>query len=137
MSAHALHTVEKRSSATALASPGLLVMDQSDRKILAENRPDSARVPASVLKLLTATVAIQYLGADTRYVTSIWKTENENELLIRGALDPFLTTSKAISDKYGHKYLPYLINKANPEGAKRLKIFYEGLYPRDVYNHST
>lgn len=137
MSAHALHTVEKRSSATALASPGLLVMDQSDRKILAENRPDSARVPASVLKLLTATVAIQYLGADTRYVTSIWKTENENELLIRGALDPFLTTSKAISDKYGHKYLPYLINKANPEGAKRLKIFYEGLYPRDVYNLST
>lgn len=133
-SAHALHTVEKRSSSTALASPGLLVMDQSDKKVLAENQPDSARVPASVLKLLTAVVAIQYLGIDTRYVTSIWKTENESEFLIRGSLDPFLTTSRAISDKYGHKYLPYLTNKANPDGVRRIKIFYEGLYPKDVYN---
>ena len=30
--ASALHTVEKRSAATALASPGLLVMDQGEKK---------------------------------------------------------------------------------------------------------
>jgi D-alanyl-D-alanine carboxypeptidase len=111
-------------------------MDQSDKRVLAENGPDSARVPASVLKLLTAVVAIQYLGANTRYATSIWKMENPNEFLIRGSLDPFLTTSRAISEKYGHKYLPYLINKANTDGAKRIQIFYEGLYPKDVYNLS-
>ena len=137
VNAHSLHTVTKRSGSAALASPGLLVIDQSDKKVLAENAPDSTRVPASVLKLLTAVVAIQYLGADTRYATSIWKTENENEYLIRGSLDPFLTTSRAISDKYGHKYLPALVNKANPDGVRRIKIFYEGLYPKDIYNLSS
>jgi D-alanyl-D-alanine carboxypeptidase len=139
VSAHSLHTVAKRSGSAALASPGLLVIDQSDKKVLAENAPDSTRVPASVLKLLTAVVAIQYLGADTRYATSIWKTKNEkkNEYLIRGSFDPFLTTNRAIADKYGHKYLPTLINKANSDGARRINIFYQGLYPKDIYNLST
>ena len=134
--AHALHTVEKRAAATALAAPGLLVMDSSDMRVLVENKPDSTRVPASVLKLLTATVAIQYLGADARYATTIWRTENEKEFLIRGSLDPFLSTSRYISDKYGHSFLPKLINKAEIGELKKVKINYEGLYPKDVYNLS-
>ena len=134
--AHALHTVEKRAAASALAQPGLLVLDSSDLRVLAENKPDSTRVPASVLKLLTATVAIQYLGTDLRYATTIWRTDVGNEFLIRGALDPFLTTSRYISDKYGHGYLPSLINKSGASELKKLKIYYEGLYPKDVYNLS-
>lgn len=134
--ADALHTVEKRAAAAALAEPGLLVMDSSDLRVLEENRPDSTRVPASVLKLLTATVAIQYLGTDVRYATTIWRTKNANEFLIRGALDPFLSTSRYISDKYGHGYLPSLINKSGASELKKIKIYYEGLYPRDVYNLS-
>jgi len=137
VNAHALHTVAKRSGSAALASPGLLVIDQSDKTVLAENAPNSTRVPASVLKLLTAVVAIQYLGADTRYATSIWKTEKKNEYLIRGSFDPFLTTNRAIAEKYGHKYLPTLINKANSDGKRKINILYQGLYPKDVYNLST
>lgn len=132
----ALHTVEKRSSTTALASPGLLIMDESEMKVLSENKPDSLRIPASVLKLMTAVVAIQNIGVETRFTTSVWKMANEDEILIRGSRDPFLTTSRAISEKYGHKYLPALITKGNPEDLKKLKIFYEGLYPKDVYNLS-
>lgn len=134
--AHALHTVEKRAAATALAAPGLLVMDSSDMRVLVENKPDSTRVPASVLKLLTATVAIQYLGADARYATTIWRTEAPNEFLIRGSLDPFLTSSRYTADKYGHSYLPSLINKSGASELKKLKIHYEGLYPKDVYSLS-
>ena len=135
-SALALHTVEKRSAATALASPGLLVMDQGEKKVLSENKPDSLRIPASVLKLMTAVVAIQNLGADTTFTTSIMKMAKEDEILIRGSKDPFLTTSRAIADKYGHKNLLTLVNKGNPNNLKRIKIFYEGLYPKDVYNLS-
>lgn len=132
--AHALHTVEKRAAATALASPGLLVVDSAEMRVLVENKPDSTRVPASVLKLLTATVAIQYLGSDVRYATSIWRTNERNEFLIRGSLDPFLTTSKYIADKYGHSFLTSLINKSGASEYKNLKIYYEGLYPRDISN---
>ncbi len=130
----ALHTVEKRSSATALASPGLLIVDDAELKVLSENKPDSLRIPASVLKLMTSVVAIQNIGAETRFTTSAWKMANQDEILIRGSKDPFLTTSRAISEKYGHKYLPALITKSNPEGLKKIKIFYEGLYPKDIYN---
>ncbi|MEY3318183.1 MAG: hypothetical protein RL540_555 [Actinomycetota bacterium] len=135
-SALALHTVEKRSSAAALSSPGLLVMDEAESKVLTENKPDSLRIPASVLKLLTAIVAIKNLGTETRFTTSVWKMANQDEILLRGGRDPFLTTSKAIADKYGHKFLPTLITKGNPEQLKKIKIFYEGLYPKDVYNLS-
>lgn len=135
-SALAFHTVEKRSAATALASPGLLVIDQSEKKVLSENKPDSLRIPASVLKLMTAVVAIQNLGADTTFTTSISKMAKEDEILIRGSKDPFLTTSRAIAEKYGHKNLLTLVNKGNPDNLKRIKIFYEGLYPKDVYNLS-
>lgn len=134
--ATALHTVEKRSSATALASPGLLVVDQDENRVLSENKPDSLRIPASVLKLLTAVVAIQNLGTETRFTTSVRKMAKEDEILIRGSKDPFLTTSRAIADKYGHENLLTLVNKGNPNNLKRIKIFYEGLYPKDLYNLS-
>lgn len=133
-SALALHTIEKRSSAAALSSPGLLVMDEAELKVLTENKPDSLRTPASVLKLLTSIVVIQNLGTEARFTTSVWKMANQGEILIRGGKDPFLTCNRAIAEKYGHKYLPTLISKANPKGLKNIKIFYEGLYPKDIYN---
>jgi len=109
-------------------------MDEAELKVLTENKPDSLRIPASVLKLLTSIVVIQNLGTDARFTTSVWKMANDDEILIRGGRDPFLTTSRAIADKYGHKYLPALITKANPNELKKLKIFHEGLYPKDIYN---
>jgi D-alanyl-D-alanine carboxypeptidase/D-alanyl-D-alanine-endopeptidase (penicillin-binding protein 4) len=135
-SALALHTIEKRSTATALASPGLLVIDEGEKKVLSEYKPDSLRIPASVLKLMTAVVAIQNLGADTTFTTSVVKMAKEDEILIRGSKDPFLTTSRAIAEKYGHKNLLTLLNKGNPDNLKRIKIFHEGLYPKDLYNLS-
>lgn len=134
--AFALHTVEKRTSATALSSPGLLFMDSTELKVISENKSNTLRIPASVLKLLTAVVAIENLGAETRFTTSVFSMANKDEILIRGSRDPFLTTSRAIADKYGHKYLPYLISKGNSENLRKIKIFYEGLYPRDLYNLS-
>jgi D-alanyl-D-alanine carboxypeptidase len=130
--ADALHKVEKQVTASALAKPGLFVMESSTGRVLAESAPDSARIPASVLKLITATVAIQTLGADRQYQTSIWQTEEANTYLIRGSLDPFLSSNKSISDKYGHGFITGLINRANESGARKLKIYYEGLFERDV-----
>lgn len=130
--AYGLHIIEKRASVAALADPGLIVIDESDRKVILENKPDSPRVPASVLKILTATVALQYLQPDKNYSTSIWSTEDKSEFLIRGSLDPFLTSTRAVAEKFGHRYLPALFVKANQENLKKVTIFYEGLFPKDV-----
>jgi D-alanyl-D-alanine carboxypeptidase len=135
-SAHALHKVENRSATAALASPGLLIIDQAEKKVLLENKPNSPRIPASVLKLLTAAVAIENLGSQARFTTRVMKMAKEDEILIRGSKDPFLTTNRAIASRYGHKNLLSLLNKGNPDNLKRIKIFYEGLYPKDLYNLS-
>lgn len=135
-SAHALHKVENRSATAVLASPGLLIIDQAEKRVLSENKPDSLRIPASVLKLLTAAVAIENLGSQTRFTTKVMKMAKEDEILIRGSKDPFLTTNRAIASRYGHKNLLSLLNKGNPDNLKRIKIFYEGLYPKDLYNLS-
>lgn len=130
--ASALHSLEKKSSAPQLANPGLLIIDPTDGRVLSANQPDSPRVPASVIKVVTSVVALQYLGGGARYATSIWDTANPGEFILRGSLDPYLTSTRAISERFGHRYLPTLISKANQAERKRLKIFYNKMYPRDI-----
>ena len=130
----ALHNLEKRANSVALAGPGLLVFDPLTGKSLIENGADTKRVPASVLKLFTSTVVLSNFDPNTRYVTSIWSTNNEREFLIRGALDPFLTPYKSVSEKYGHGYLMGIINKANPSDYRKFTIAYTDLYPGDIKN---
>ena len=130
----ALHNLEKRANSVALAGPGLLVFDPLTGKSLIENGADTKRVPASVLKLFTTTVVLSNFDPNTRYVTSIWSTNNEREFLIRGALDPFLTPYKSVSEKYGHGYLMGIINKANPSDYRKFTIAYTDLYPGDIKN---
>ncbi len=132
--ASALHNLEKRANSVALAGPGLLVFDPITGKSIVENGADTKRVPASVLKLFTSTVVLGNFDPNTRYVTSIWRTNNEREFLIRGALDPFLTPYKSVSEKYGHGYLMGIINKANPNSYRKFTISYTDLYPGDIKN---
>ena len=130
----ALHNLQKRANSVALAGPGLLVLDPVSGKSLVESGADTERVPASVLKLFTTTVVLSHFDPNTRYVTSIWSTNNEREFLIRGALDPFLTPYKSVSEKYGHGYLMGIINKANPSDYRKFTIAYTDLYPGDIKN---
>lgn len=130
--ASALHSLEKRSGAAQLANPGMLIIDPTDGCVLTANQPDSPRVPASVIKILTSVVALQYLGGGARYATSIWSTQNPGDFILRGSLDPYLTSTRAISERFGHRYLPSLITKANQSERKRLKIFHNKMYPRDI-----
>jgi len=136
MPASASHQVALRAQSTALAAPGMLVIDPTDGRVVIESEADSRRVPASVLKLLTATVALHQLGPSARFVTTIWGTAKPREFLIRGANDPFLTSTRSIASRYGHRYLPSLVTQANSSGYRRVKIFYQRLYPKDIYNLS-
>jgi len=132
--AFALHSLEKYASAKQLASPGLLVIDPTDGRIVVQNNAEKLRIPASVLKLLSATAALHYIGADKQYVTKIFKTANANEFVIKGSLDPWLTSNLSFAKKNMQRFLPSLINKANVENKKKLKIYFSGLYERDTYD---
>jgi D-alanyl-D-alanine carboxypeptidase/D-alanyl-D-alanine-endopeptidase (penicillin-binding protein 4) len=130
---HALHSLDKYVASKQLASPGLLIINPADGKVIAQNSPESLRVPASVLKLVSTTAALHFVGPEKRYETAIFKTDNADEFLLKGSLDPWLTSNLTLSKKNNQRFLPSLLNKANPENRK-IAIYYAGLFERDIYD---
>ncbi len=72
----------------------LLVVDPNG-KVCMQWRPEAARVPASVLKLLTARIALDHLGRNYRFETHFFQDAAGN-LYVRGHGDP-LWVSEAIA----------------------------------------
>ena len=76
------------------------------------------------------------MGGERRYVTSIFTTENENTYLIKGSLDPWMSSNLTLAKKNGQKYLPSLITKANPDNRKKITLYYTSLFEKDRYDLS-
>ena len=132
--AHALHSLDKYVNSKNLASPGLLIINPADGKVIAQNAPESLRIPASVLKLVSSAAALHFVGPDKTYTTGIYSTEEANTYLIKGSLDPWLTSNLTQSKKNGQRFLPSLVTKANKENKKKITIYYSGLYEKDIVN---
>lgn len=128
----ALGSLDEYLRAGALKTPGALVVDPRDGKVLAENQPDSLRIPASVLKLLSTTTALNTLGTEKTFTTSIWSTSKPNAFILIGEMDPWLTSTLALAKKNKQRYLPTLFSKANPKKMKSLTVYYSGLYGKDL-----
>jgi len=77
----------------------LLVTAPDGREVTA-HRPDTPRIPASVLKLLTALAALEIFGPDHRFATDCYQ-DAAGHLYIRGYGDPLLT-SEAIQTLAGN-----------------------------------
>ncbi len=60
-------------------------------KILASRNAEKLLVPASTLKILTALVALHYLGEDFRFVTECY-SDKDNNLKIKGFGDPLFVS---------------------------------------------
>jgi D-alanyl-D-alanine carboxypeptidase/D-alanyl-D-alanine-endopeptidase (penicillin-binding protein 4) len=77
----------------ALAPSGLvLVMDEKGNELVVQNA-DKPFVPASVVKIVTAWLAIEVLGADYRFETRFY-LDGDRVLYIRGGGDPFLISEE-------------------------------------------
>ncbi|MFM8192632.1 MAG: D-alanyl-D-alanine carboxypeptidase, partial [Actinomycetota bacterium] len=133
---HALHSLEKYISAKSLASPGLLIINPNDGKVIAQNSPESLRVPASILKLISTSAALHFVGPDKTYSTTIYSTDQSSTFVIKGTLDPWLTSNLTLSKKNGQKFLPSLVTQANTENKKKLTIYYTGIFEKDKYDLS-
>jgi len=68
----------------------IAIADPDGRIVYAKNE-NSSRIPASILKVFTALVALHYLGPDYRYQTEFY-IDNQSNLIIKGYGDPLLVS---------------------------------------------
>jgi serine-type D-Ala-D-Ala carboxypeptidase/endopeptidase (penicillin-binding protein 4) len=87
---------------------GAYVYDLTTKQPLFSERATSARPPASVEKLYTATAALERMGASGRLTTSVYGVGTlaadgtwEGSLYLRGGGDPTFGTSAFIASHYG------------------------------------
>lgn len=66
----------------------VLIADPTGHQIFAKNA-DVQLIPASILKIYTALVALHYLGSDYKFVTEFYMDQNSN-LKVKGYGDPLL-----------------------------------------------
>lgn len=75
---------------------GLFVIDASTGDIIAQHNPDLSLVPASTMKLFTTAAALEILGPDKRFSTSVYYTGEvvnrvlNGNIVVRGGGDPTL-----------------------------------------------
>jgi D-alanyl-D-alanine carboxypeptidase/D-alanyl-D-alanine-endopeptidase (penicillin-binding protein 4) len=81
-----------RSLSPALRNGGLLAAFADGRIITACN-PDQSFIPASILKIVTALIALRVLGQDFHF-QSEWYLDAEQNLYLRGYGDPFLVAEE-------------------------------------------
>jgi serine-type D-Ala-D-Ala carboxypeptidase/endopeptidase (penicillin-binding protein 4) len=89
------------------AEISLRLIDADSNKTLFEYNPDRSLIPASVMKLITTSSALELLGPDYTFKTSIGYTGKLNkrsgvlkgDIIIKGGGDPALG-SEAFSDHY-------------------------------------
>lgn len=70
----------------------VLVVDPHGNELVAQNA-DEPFVPASVAKIVTASLAVEVLGPEYRFETRFY-LDNDRNLYIRGGGDPFLTSEE-------------------------------------------
>lgn len=78
---------------TALVGNGSVMLHSPSGEALVSLNPDRALVPASLLKIPLAQVALTTLGEDFRFETHFYRNDS-GDLLIRGLGDPFLVSEE-------------------------------------------
>ncbi|MCH8174833.1 MAG: D-alanyl-D-alanine carboxypeptidase [Proteobacteria bacterium] len=76
-----------------LAGDGSVMLHSPNGEALVSLNPDRALVPASLVKIPLAQVALTMLGEDFRFETHFYRNDS-GDLLIRGLGDPFLVSEE-------------------------------------------
>ncbi len=99
-----LATALSRSAVGSVASSSCLLVTQHGR-VLASKTPDAELIPASNMKILTATAALDRLGVDFRYTTPVMASSApvdgviDGDLYLVGSGDPLLRTPAYVDDQ--------------------------------------
>ncbi len=114
-------------SAMLHASLSLCILDAADGKPVIEYNSGKSLTPASVLKLITSAVALELLGPDHTFKTSVGYSGTLNktsgllsgDIIIKGGGDPALGSSY-FTDHYGD-FIATWIADLKKAGIKRIK----------------
>jgi D-alanyl-D-alanine carboxypeptidase len=125
----------------ALSNPAMIVIDGSTGQVIFEKNVNSQRKPASVMKVLAGAVTLDYLDPESVFNTTISIVPEEKNLIIRGSLDPWISTDHDVARKMKRASLPYMgfnslsaVKKANGGSLKNFNVIYSNLYSQDVDN---
>jgi D-alanyl-D-alanine carboxypeptidase/D-alanyl-D-alanine-endopeptidase (penicillin-binding protein 4) len=124
-----------------LSNPAMVVIDNSTGAVIYQHNAFSQRKPASVMKLLSAGVTLEYLDPTSFFTTSISINPDEKIVVIQGSLDPWISLDHNVGRKMHRASLPYMgfstlsaIKDANGGSLKNYKVIYSNLYSQDAAN---
>lgn len=124
-----------------LSNPAMVVIDGSTGAVIYQHNAFSQRKPASVMKILSAGVAIEYLDLQSSFNTTVSINPTEKLVVVRGSLDPWISLDHNVGRKMHRASLPYMgfstlsaIKEANGGSLKNYKVIYSNLYSQDVAN---
>ena len=124
-----------------LSNPAMIVIDGTTGQIIYEKNIYSQRKPASVMKVLSGAVTLEYLDPQSVFNTTINIAPEGKTVVIRGSLDPWISLDHKVARTMKRTSLPYMgfntlsaIKKANGGSLKNYKVIYSNLYSKDVAN---
>ena len=124
-----------------LSNPAMIVIDGTSGQIIYEKNIYSQRKPASVMKVLAAAVTLDYLDPQSVFNTTVSISPENKTIIIRGSLDPWISSDHNVARKMNRASLPYMgfntlsaVKKANGGSLKNYKVIYSNLYSQDVTN---
>jgi D-alanyl-D-alanine carboxypeptidase/D-alanyl-D-alanine-endopeptidase (penicillin-binding protein 4) len=127
-----------------LSNPAMVVIDATTGQVIYERNIYSQRKPASVMKVLAAAVTIDHLNPETVFNTTVNIVPETKTVVIRGSLDPWISTDHNVARKMHRASLPYIgfntlsaVKNANGGSLKNYSVIYSNLYSQDVANLKT
>jgi D-alanyl-D-alanine carboxypeptidase len=126
---------------SSLSNPAMIIIDGTTGQIIYEKNIYSQRKPASVMKVLAAAVTLDYLDPQSVFNTTVSISPENKTIIIRGSLDPWISSDHNVARKMNRASLPYMsfntlsaVKKANGGSLKNYKVVYSNLYSQDVAN---
>ena len=123
----------------SMANPSIIVLDRFTGKTVYEYDSKSLRKPASVMKILSASAALEYLDSNKRFTTSVLLGRKTGSIIISGELDPWLAVNRKDAVTDHRTWIGYITSKAieavkNQTGkpVRKISIAYEGIYSADI-----
>ena len=132
---------EKLVSSPTLSNPAMIVIDGSTGQTIYAKNIYAQRKPASVIKILTGAMVLQYLDPLAVFTTTVTIAPETNTLFIRGSLDPWISTNHTEARKMKRASLSHIasnstnaVKQANAGALTNYTVVYSGLYAQDVKN---
>ncbi len=127
------------SDSLSLADPAMILIDKKTSEVVFERNADSLRKPASILKILSTAIAMEYLGPERQFQTRAFLGRVPRTVSLRGSFDPWMGNSSEEVLKLGRASLPRLaskimnaVDRESGFAVRSLVVYYSDIYSADL-----